>query len=84
LSDIVIVGAVSRAGVFGWRTRAEHLASPRSIMGWSMGGSDTLVKELVPQKRQLLSIDAQALAEDLVELLIVARDHHTKGSSVVA
>ncbi len=68
LTDFVIVGAIWRAGVFGWRTRAEHLASPQSIIGWGLRGHDTVVKELAPQKREALAVDVQGLAEDLVEL----------------
>ena len=68
LTDVVAVAQLSGAGYMGWRTRAEHNASPNAgQMG--VGGDDTTVI-LTPARRhrQALTHDADRIAEDLVTL----------------
>jgi hypothetical protein len=71
LSDIVIIATVTKGGAFGWRTREEHQASPRSINSWSIGSSDKVTVHLLPpdRRRGALTYDVQVMAEDLTELL---------------
>jgi hypothetical protein len=70
LRDVVIVGAISKFGVFGWRTRAEHQASPHSITyAWPMNAPDPIVVQLAPQPRETLAKRTIEVTEDLTELL---------------
>lgn len=73
LTDVVIMAHLAGAGFMAWRTRAEHEASPNAGQ-LAMGGDDITVT-LTPARRhrQVLTHEADRIAEDLVTLLRRAR-----------
>lgn len=73
LSDVVLIVALAGASFFGWRTRAEQLASPNqaSISVSMMQGDKPVTVQLSPahRKRAALTYDTQRIVQDLVTLL---------------
>jgi hypothetical protein len=74
LTHVALCAGLLGAGGIGWRTRAEHQASPNSMTmppGLSMGRGAELVVQLDPpvRARTALALEAGSLAEDLVVLL---------------
>lgn len=69
LTDVVVMAHLGGAGLMAWRTRAEHQASPNAGQV-GRGGDDTTVT-LTPARRhrQVLTHEADRIAEDLVTLL---------------
>lgn len=73
LTHVALAARLAGGGYSGWRTRAEHAASPKSG-SFSMFGRDELRDApvmLTPshRARQALAMDAATLVEDLVVLL---------------
>ena len=68
ISDVVALAVLHRGGS-GWRTRAEHDASPTSMS--LPQGPDPVTVHLMPARRHraALTQDVAALAEDLTLLL---------------
>lgn len=73
LTHIAVAVRVDGAGYMGWRTEAEHAASPNSASTGSswLGERDEAPVQLSPphRPRAALSMDRSALVEDLTALL---------------
>lgn len=72
VTHVALAARIAGQGAFGWRTRAEHAASPN---GGSMGWGDEQEREQPVQlspahmKRQALTMSASNIVSDLVALL---------------
>jgi hypothetical protein len=73
LTHVALAAQLTGGGYFGWRTRAEHEASPRtgSMSGFGREQERGAAVVLTPahRVRQALAMDAQRLVEDLLVLL---------------
>jgi hypothetical protein len=73
LTHVALCAGLLGAGAFGWRTRAEHQASPNSMTmapGLMRGGAEPIVQLDPPVRpRTALGLEASSLAEDLTVLL---------------
>jgi hypothetical protein len=70
VQHVIMVASLLGAGYSGWRTRAEHLASPTS-MNLDIRGENALVTPLSPPSRARTAIrdDRPGIARDLMVLL---------------
>jgi hypothetical protein len=71
ISDVVPVVAISDSGASGWKTRAEHAATPNQMTMGRLMGRDPEPVHLSPARRHraALTHEAGAIADDLTVLL---------------
>ena len=72
VTHVALAARIVGQGAFGWRTRAEHAASPNSgSMGWGDEREREQPVQLSPahMKRQALTMSASNIVSDLVALL---------------
>lgn len=72
VTHVALAARIAGQGTFGWRTRAEHAASPNSgSMGWGDEQEREEPVQLSPahMKRQALTMSASNIVSDLVALL---------------
>jgi nucleoside phosphorylase len=74
LSDVILLVVLSGANYLGWRTQAEHQASPNQASIGAramMHGEAPVIVQLSPaqRKRVALMLDTQSIVQDLVTLL---------------
>ena len=77
ISHIVVLGAIESGSIYGWRTRAEHAASPHSMTTFPMSQRDLVVvpEEPAVRPRAYLTASRDQLVEDLLARL--RRELHT-------
>lgn len=72
VTHVALAASIAGHGGFGWRTRAEHAASPNGgSMGWGNEHEREQPVQLSPahMKRQALAMSASNIVNDLVALL---------------
>lgn len=72
VTHVALAARIAGQGAFGWRTRAEHAASPNSgSMGWGDEQEREQPVQLSPahMKRHALTMSASNIVSDLVALL---------------